>query len=105
MAPLIFLFFIKQIYAFLHIDFFWQVKYFMIKKMSELKVGQSATILNCNFNVRLKRRMLELGFLSGQNVKVLAISPLKNSFLVAINSYSLALRKDILQNIEVQING
>lgn len=105
MAPLIFLFLIKQIYAFLHIDFFWQVKYFMIKKLSDLKVGQSATILNCKFDVHLRRRMLEFGFLGGQVIKVLAISPLKNSFLLTINGYSLALRKDILQNIEVQING
>lgn len=49
--------------------------------------------------------MLEFGFLGGQVIKVLAISPLKNSFLLTINGYSLALRKDILQNIEVQING
>ena len=73
------------------------------KKMSDLKIGQIGKIINLSADVHIKRRLLELGLITGQIVKVLSISPLKNSYLIALKSYSLCLRRNILKNIEVEI--
>lgn len=74
------------------------------KKISELKVGESGRISNLIADVHIKRRLMELGLIEGQVVKILSVSPLKNSFLIAIKSYSLCLRKNILKSVEVEMN-
>lgn len=74
----------------------------MTKTMSELKVGESATILNLRADLHLRRRLLELGLTDGETVKILSISPLKNSFLLSVKNYTLALRKNILDDIIVE---
>lgn len=73
------------------------------KKMSDLKTGEVGKIINLSADVRIKRRLLELGLITGQMVKVLSISPLKNSYLIALKNYSLCLRRSILKSIEVEI--
>lgn len=75
----------------------------MEKILCDLKKGQSAKVLYLNCDVHLKRRLLELGILKNEVIKILSVSPLKNSYLIAIKNYSLALRKNILQNIIVEI--
>ena len=73
------------------------------KKLSELKAGQIGKITNLIADVKIKRRLLELGLINGQKVKILSLSPLKNSFLIALKSYSLCLRKSILNSVLVEI--
>ena len=77
----------------------------MTKSLCELKVGEKAKISKIDADTHLKRRLFEFGILPDETVNVLSISPLKNSFLVAIKNYTLALRRDILQNISVEIYG
>ena len=72
-------------------------------KLSKLKKGQSGKIISVDADISLKRRLLELGLLKNEIVKILAISPLKNSYLLAIKNYTLALRKSILDGIWVEI--
>ena len=71
--------------------------------MSELRVNEICEIIEVSANVRLKRRVFELGLVPGEKVKVLAISPLKNSFLLEVKNYSLALRKSILNDVLVEV--
>ena len=80
-----------------------KVKYVVIKKMSELTVNQTCKIVEVTANLRLKRRVFELGLIVGEKVKILAISPLKNSFLIMVKNYSLAIRKSILNDILVEM--
>ena len=75
----------------------------MTQKLSNLKINQQGKIVFINGDIHLKRRIMELGFVTGQTVKILSISPLKNSYLISIKSYTLALRKDILENVFVEI--
>ena len=51
-----------------------------VKKLCELKKYQSGIILAVEGDVHLRRRLLELGLTNGTVVKILSISPLKNSF-------------------------
>lgn len=61
--------------------------------LSNLKVGETGYITSVNGNLKLKTRLLELGFTKGTLVRVLNISSLKNSYLVEIRGYILALRR------------
>ena len=52
--------------------------------------------------LRLKRRLLDLGFNKGSKVKIVNISPLKNSYLLEIHGYIIALRKNAVNSIKVR---
>lgn len=75
-----------------------------VKKLCELKRYQSGIILNVDGDVHLRRRLLELGLTNGTVVKILSISPLKNSFLIALRNYTLALRKNSLNLVSVAVD-
>ena len=73
----------------------------MEKMLSEIKVGKHVKIADVLGDIHIRRRLYELGFLEGEELKILSVSPLKNSFLVSIKGYCLALRKSILSNVLV----
>ena len=75
----------------------------MKKTLDQLGVGQSSKIVKINCEISLKRRLFELGLLIDEYVKVLAKSPFKNTYLLSVKNYTLALRKSILQNIYVEM--
>ena len=75
----------------------------MLVPLSSLKVNMSCLVKNVECDIKLKRRVFELGILPQQKITVMSISPLKNSFLIAVNKYSLALRKQILDSIMVEV--
>lgn len=75
----------------------------MKKLLSGLKVNDECLVAGIEGDMHIKRRVLELGILPGEKIKILSISPLKNSFLIAVKNYSLALRKTILDNILVEV--
>ena len=71
--------------------------------MSELTVNQTCKIVEVIADLRLKRRVFELGLVVGEKIKILSVSPLRNSFLIMVKNYSLALRKSILNDILVEM--
>ena len=73
-----------------------------MKKLSELKKNQTAKIEEITCNLKLKRRLYELGICTNVSVKVLSISPLKNTYILEVKGYALAVRKDILNQIFVR---
>ena len=75
----------------------------MEQKLSILKENQKAKIVKVLGDMHPKRRLMEFGLLSGQVVSVLSVSPLKNTFMISIRGYALALRKSILENIFVEL--
>lgn len=75
----------------------------MEQKLSNIKKNQKAEIVKVLGDNHLKRRLMEFGLISGQEVSVLSVSPLKNTFIISIRGYALALRKSILENIFVEI--
>ena len=64
-------------------------------------MGETGYITSVNGNLKLKTRLLELGFTKGTLVRVLNISSLKNSYLVEIRGYILALRRGVIKLIEI----
>ena len=75
----------------------------MLVPLSSLKVNMSCIVKNVDCDIKLKRRVFELGILPEERVKVLSVSPLKSSFLIAVKNYSLALRNQILDSIMVEV--
>lgn len=76
----------------------------MIKKLSEVSINKTARVVEVVGDVYIKRRLLELGFVSDVEVKLLNVSPLKNSYLVALRGYTLALRKNSIELVSVETN-
>ena len=72
------------------------------KSLSDYKVGDNLIIKDISAPLRLKRRLLDLGFVSGSKVTIINISPLKNSYLLEIHGYIIALRKNAVVSIKVR---
>ena len=72
-----------------------------VKNLTSLTVGESGYITKVGGNLKLKTRLLELGFTKGTLVKILNISSLKKSFLIEIRGYILALRENVIKLVEV----
>ncbi len=68
-----------------------------MKLMSELKIGGEGKIesISPSASLKLKRRLLELGFTQGQNVKLVRRSLLSHAFLVEIRGYVLSVKREI----------
>lgn len=69
--------------------------------LSTFSEQESGFIVNVTGSLHLKRRLLDLGFTHGSLVKVINISPLKNSFLLEIHGYIIALRYNAIKNIQM----
>lgn len=69
--------------------------------LSTLNNGESGYIAKIDGNLKLKTRLLELGFTKGTLVKVLNVSSLKKSFLLDIRGYIIALRINAVKLIEI----
>ena len=73
-------------------------------KLSQLRKNESGIICGVEGDIFIKRRLLELGFVNGTEVKVISVSPLKNTYLLGLQDYVLALRKNSLELVRVVVN-
>ena len=73
----------------------------LCRRLVEARVGDRCRIIGCKSEPKLRRRLIELGFCVGQEVEVLSISPLKNSFLVVVRGSVVAIRKSVASKLEV----
>ncbi|MFP5470981.1 MAG: ferrous iron transport protein A [Bacteroidia bacterium] len=64
-----------------------------MKKLSELKIGEQATIEKI-VDEKLGIRLMELGLVPGEIIKVNFFAPLGDPMSVTISNYQLSLRKD-----------
>jgi len=69
--------------------------------LSNLSAGESGYITKINEKLKIKTRLLELGFTKGTLVRVLNVSSLKNSYLLEIRGYILAIRHNAVKLIEI----
>lgn len=73
----------------------------MYKKLSEIKLGKSATIRSFE-NEELFIKLMEMGCLPGEKITVEQIAPLKDPISVSIAGYILSLRLEEAENIIVE---
>ena len=62
-------------------------------RLSELKTGESATILKLTGHGGFRRRIMEMGFVRGQRVEVVLNAPLKDPIEYRIMGYDISLRR------------
>lgn len=62
-------------------------------RLSELKSGESATILKVTGHGGFRRRIVEMGFIRGRRVEVILNAPLKDPIEYRIMGYDISLRR------------
>ncbi len=70
-------------------------------RLSELQTGQKAYIIKVNGNGPFRKRILEMGFVRGVEVKSLLNAPLKDPIKYEIMEYEVSLRRSEAVMIEI----
>ena len=73
--------------------------------LSEMKAGQSATIVHVGGNGILRRRILEMGILKGAEVYIEKYAPLRDPLELIVKGYHISLRVEEAAKIEVDNVG
>jgi ferrous iron transport protein A len=71
--------------------------------LADLKPGQSGRITAVGTAGSLKRRLMDMGLLPGQEILVEKVAPLGDPLEVQVRSYHLSLRRAEAQQISVAV--
>jgi ferrous iron transport protein A len=72
-----------------------------MKRLSELRAGSKAHIISFEKN-DLFLKLMEMGCVPGETVKVEQIAPLGDPISISVSGYNLSLRLDEAKNIFVE---
>ena len=75
----------------------------IIFKLSNAEINRPLIVNKIECDIKLKRRLLELGLCKGTTVKVINVSPLKHSYLLELRGFVLAVRKNCTDSVYVEI--
>jgi Fe2+ transport system protein FeoA len=70
--------------------------------LSELKEGQTASIVRVGGEGPIRRRLLEMGFLRGTEVYIEKYAPLKDPMELILKGYHVSLRVSEAARIQVE---
>ena len=70
--------------------------------LAELKPGQTGRIKQIGALGPMKRRLMDMGVVPGEEVRVEKVAPLGDPIEVSIKSYNLSLRKKEANEIQVE---
>ena len=73
--------------------------------LAKLKSGEKGKIIKIGSIGPLKRRLMDMGVLVGEEVRVNKTAPLGDPIEVTIKNYSLSLRKKEAEGIVVEVAG
>ncbi|MFZ5998174.1 MAG: FeoA family protein [Nitrospirota bacterium] len=71
--------------------------------LAKLKPGERGRITKIGVTGPLKRRLMDMGVLVGEEVKVEKVAPLGDPIEVTIKNYNLSLRKKEAEGIAVEV--
>lgn len=71
--------------------------------LSKLKPGEKGTITKMGATGPLKRRLMDMGVLVGEKVRVEKVAPLGDPIEVTVKNYHLSLRKKEAEEIAVEV--
>jgi ferrous iron transport protein A len=74
-----------------------------VTNLSQLAPGATARITAVGAVGPMKRRLMDMGVLPGEAVRVEKVAPLGDPIEVRIRSYALSLRKKEAEGIEVEV--
>ena len=70
-------------------------------KLNEVPVGSSARVVSVTGTGRVTQRLMEMGIIPGIGVKVVKAAPFGDPIEVRLRGYSLAMRRNEAEAIEV----
>ena len=70
--------------------------------LSELKQGQTATVVRVGGNGILRRRILEMGLVKGTDLYVVKYAPLKDPMELVVKGFHISLRVEEAAQIVVE---
>ena len=73
--------------------------------LSEMKVGDKGEILSVQAKGEIRRRILDMGLISGVKFKVVRVAPLGDPIEIRLRGFHLSLRKEEAATISVLIKG
>lgn len=66
----------------------------MSKALSDLKLGEKATITSITAPLPIKQRFMDMGLVKGSQVAIENLAPLGNPIQISLKGYSLCIRKE-----------
>ena len=72
--------------------------------LAKLKPGEKGRITGIGAIGPLKRRLMDMGVLVGEEVKLIKVAPMGDPIEVFIKSYNLSLRKKEAEGIAVEVS-
>jgi len=72
------------------------------RKLSELKAGQKGIIISFTNN-DLFLKLMEMGCLPGEEITLEQVAPLGDPISISVSGYSLSLRLNEAEHIEVEL--
>ncbi len=73
-----------------------------MKSLNELKINEEGTIISVNTNSNIKRRLMDIGFVKGEKVKLILKNFGDNMRAYKIKNTVMALRVSDTQNILIE---
>jgi len=72
--------------------------------LSNLKPGQQGKILKLDSSIGpIRRRLMDMGVIPGETIKVEKVAPMGDPIEVTVKSYNLSLRKNEAKGIEIEV--
>lgn len=72
-------------------------------KLSELKPGTKAVVLDVQGDSNVKKKLLGMGIVRGTELKVIRNAPLKDPMEIEVRGYNLSIRKAEAENVIVEV--
>lgn len=72
--------------------------------LNQVHVGQSATIVRVGGEQTTRRRLLDMGLVTGEMVTVERVAPMGDPIAIVVKGYHLSLRKQEASQILVEVN-
>jgi Fe2+ transport system protein FeoA len=69
--------------------------------LADLKIGESRTVISVSGEERISRRLMEMGVIPGVSVRMVKAAPFGDPLEIKVRGYSLALRRNEAQAIEI----
>ena len=73
-----------------------------MKTLKEVKVGEDCRVVKLHGEGAFKRRIMDMGITRGTDIHVVRVAPLGDPVEVTVRGYSLSLRHEDADMIEVE---
>ena len=73
-----------------------------MKKLSQVKVGETARVVKLHGEGALKRRIMDMGITKGVELYIRKVAPLGDPMEISVRGYELSLRRADAEMVEVE---